>query len=200
MLATDMPVYVMMAALVDRSGQRPAVCVGLGCNADPRIATRRALFEVSQVRPGAVARAAAPDFVENLHVYQDVRTLEDHGAFFADPERLHELEFLLQSGRTQDLDDLPCFAGTLSDDVDRCIAALRNAGCRVLYADLTTPDLVAYPIRVVRTLVTGLQPIHFGYSEERLGGKRVYQLPRTLGYSTSDRDEASFNPCPHPLP
>jgi ribosomal protein S12 methylthiotransferase accessory factor len=77
---------------------------------------------------------------------------------------------------------------------------LQNAGCRVLYADLTTPDLVAYPIRVVRTLATGLQPIHFGYGEERLGGKRVYQLPRALGYSTSDRDEASFNPCPHPLP
>lgn len=53
---------------------------------------------------------------------------------------------------------------------------------------------------MVRTLATGLQPIHFGYGEERLGGTRLYRLPRLLGYGTSDRNEASLNPCPHPLP
>ena len=200
LLATDMPVDAMMAGLVDPSGKQPAVCVGLGCNADPLIAAQKALFEVSQVRPGAVARATAPDFVETLHDYRDVRTLDDHGAFFSAPERLSELGFLLQRGCTRDLDSLPPLGGEPGEDLDRLVAALRCAGCRVLYADLTTPDLEPFPVRVVRTLATGLQPIHFGYGEERLDGTRLYRLPRLLGYGTSDRDEASLNPCPHPLP
>jgi ribosomal protein S12 methylthiotransferase accessory factor len=199
MLATDIPVYAMMAVLVHRSN-RPAVCVGLGCSPDPLMAAQKALFEVSQTRPGAVARAAAPDFVETLRDYCNVRTLEDHGAFFTAPERLSELDFLLQQGRTRDLASLRRFGENPAEDLDRIIAALRRADCRVLYANLTAPDLEPFPVRVVRTLATGLQPIHFGYGEERLGGTRLYRLPRHLGYATSDRDEASLNPCPHPLP
>jgi ribosomal protein S12 methylthiotransferase accessory factor len=55
-------------------------------------------------------------------------------------------------------------------------------------------------MRVVRTIATGLQPIHFGYGEERLGGKRIFQLPRILGYASMDSDESTLNRCPHPLP
>jgi len=166
-----------MAVLVDPSGKQPAVCVGLGCNADPLIAAQKALFEVSQVRPGAVARATAPDFVETLHDYRDVRTLDDHGAFFSAPERLSELGFLLQRGCTRDLDSLPPLGGEPGEDLDRLVAALRCAGCRVLYADLTTPDLEPFPVRVVRTL-----PIHFGYGEERLAGTGLLEVRQVIFY------------------
>jgi ribosomal protein S12 methylthiotransferase accessory factor len=200
-LPTDMPVYVMMAVLVDRNGRPPAIVVGLGCHSDPRAAARKALFETAQVHPGEVERAADTAYTERLNSYEDVHTIEDHSAFFAPAKRMHEFAFLLGHGPSTSLDELPNLgAGSVRRDLGRCVDALRAAGCRVVYVDVTTPDLEDYPIKVVRTIATGLQPIHFGYGEEHLGGKRVFQLPRILGYSSTDSDELSLNHCPHPLP
>jgi len=48
-------------------------------------------------------------------------------------------------------------------------------------------------------LATELQPMHFGYGEERLGGRRLYEVAQTLGVSDHIRTEDELNLCPHPL-
>jgi len=199
-LSMDLPVYTMMALAIDASGESPAALVGLGCHLDPRIALTKALLEICQIRPGESRRYRDEPPAERLKRYQDVRTLEDHSAFASIPERLGEFSFLLENCRHQRLTDLPDRSqGTVRRDLDHCVNVLVNAGCRVMYADLTTPDIVEYPLCVVRTLATGLQPMHFGYGEERLGGRRLYEVPRALGYAPQVRSESELNPCPHPI-
>jgi ribosomal protein S12 methylthiotransferase accessory factor len=80
-----------------------------------------------------------------------------------------------------------------------CVIVARQE-CRVAYVDLTTPDVAPYGVHVVRTIATGLQPIHFGTGEERLGGRRIFETAARLGYANGIRTEADLNPCPHPLP
>ena len=53
---------------------------------------------------------------------------------------------------------------------------------------------------VARALATGLQPIHFGHREERLGRRRLFEVPARMGYGSGPRTEDDLNPCPHPLP
>jgi ribosomal protein S12 methylthiotransferase accessory factor len=160
----------------------------------------KALLEICQIRPSCAKKYVEEPPQERLRSYEDVRTLDDHSAFFMLPERLSELSFLLQNNCTQQLEDLPNHSlGSAQEDLNACVTALNNAGCRVIYADLTTPDLVGFKIRVVRTIATGLQPIHFGHGHERLGGSRLYEVPRRLGYTSDNTTEASLNPCPHPL-
>ena len=77
--------------------------VALGCNPDPALALRKALLEICQIRPGNARRYQEEEPQKRLHKYEDVRTLEDHSAFFMVPEHLAELEFLLDNGRTQKL-------------------------------------------------------------------------------------------------
>jgi ribosomal protein S12 methylthiotransferase accessory factor len=84
-------------------------------------------------------------------------------------------------------------------DIEKMRVALTGIGSRALYVDVTTPDLDEFPIRVVRTLATHLQPIAFGHDEQRLGGRRLYELPQRLGYGTEVRTERGLNPCPHPI-
>jgi ribosomal protein S12 methylthiotransferase accessory factor len=116
------------------------------------------------------------------------------------PEHLGEFSFLLENGRTQNLEDLPDYsAGNLKQDLDHCVSTLQHSGGRVLYVDLTTSDIVDYRIRVARTIATGLQPIHFGCGEERLGGRRLFDLPHKLGFTSAPLTESDLNPCPHPL-
>jgi ribosomal protein S12 methylthiotransferase accessory factor len=81
----------------------------------------------------------------------------------------------------------------------RCSSELAAKGHRPAYVELTTPDLVEYGVHVVRVIVPGLQPVHFGHGQERLGGERLYNLPHQLGLADHARTEKDLNPCPHPL-
>jgi len=89
--------------------------------------------------------------------------------------------------------------GDAATDVDRCAVALVDAGHRVAYADLTLPDIASVGLSVVRVLVTELQPIHFGYGLERLGGSRLTSAPQRWGLADAVRSHADLNRCPHPL-
>jgi len=116
------------------------------------------------------------------------------------PLTLDEVEFLFAPRRIVPMDSLVNHStGSATGDLAVCISGLTAAGCRVAYANLTTPDVTPFPIRVVRTIVTDLQPIHFGFGMERLGGRRLFELPRKLNYAESIRTETQLNRCPHPM-
>ena len=199
-LVTDVALHAMMAIALDKTGQGPACMVALGCHADPTAAALKSVFEICQIMPGERRTFHDKPPAARLKTPRDVKTLEDHGAWLTVSERLGELSFLLDSGRKVALDALPDYsAGSTQKNLAHCVASLVAAGCRVAYADLTTADLRDYPVRVVRAVATGLQPIHFGYGEERLGGRRLFELPRKLGLAAHVLGESDLNPCPHPL-
>ena len=199
-ISTDLLPCVMMAVALDPSGHGPSALVGLGCHLDPGIALLKASMEVCQVRPGHVRqyRGRRPD--DRLSRYSDVRTMEDHSRFAAQPENLTEFDFLLRSGRREKLADAPSRSGgSGASDLALCTAALRAAGCRPVVVDLTTEDVADYGLAVVRTLATGLQPMHFGHRQERLGGTRLFETPYRMGLAPGPRAEEDLNSCPHPL-
>jgi ribosomal protein S12 methylthiotransferase accessory factor len=199
-MTTDLGIYVMLGMTIDRSGHGPAVVVGLGCSLNPVAALTKALLEVCQVRPGETMRYRRDPAGQRLQTYADVHSLEDHSGFFTDLSRIGELDFLLNNGRSQRISTLPNLAhGETRADLARCLSLLNRAGSQVAYVQLTTPDVEPFGIHVVRVLATELQPMHFGYGEERLGGRRLYEVAKTLGVSDHIRTEDELNLCPHPL-
>jgi ribosomal protein S12 methylthiotransferase accessory factor len=199
LLATDVPVHAVMAIGLDRRGDGPAAVVGLGCAMSPEGALRRALFEVCQMHPTERHKFSTGD-AARLDRYADVHTLDEHALYFTRHDHLGELAFLLEGKDAVRIDDLPDYStGSVAGDLASIVRALHDVGSRTVYIELTTPDLQDFPIRVVRTLVTEFQPIAFGHDQQRLGGRRLYEVPRRLGYGTSLRTEQDLNPCPHPI-
>lgn len=199
-VSSDLPIYVMMCIGLDKKGDGPAAMVGLGCNLDPRVALLKSVFEVCQMHPGEVQRFKKDAPEKKLKRYEDVVTLYDHSAFLMAPDRIGEFAFLLENDRRQSITDLPNFSqGNVEADFETVVSSLIAAGCRVAYAELTTSDIVPFGVHVVRTIATGLQPMHFGFGEERLGGRRLFEVPQKLGLGTEIRTEKDLNPCPHPL-
>jgi ribosomal protein S12 methylthiotransferase accessory factor len=197
---TDIAAHVMLAVALDRTGSGPAAIVGLGCDASPCRALLKALFEICQAHSGETHRYREEPPHERLKRPQDVRALQDHSAWFTIREHLDGLSFLLENGRSEQLADLPDYrAANRQQDLQNCVASLMQAGCTTLYVDLTTPDIRDYGLSVVRALATGLQPIHFGWGEERLGGRRLFELPQKLGFTKGTLSEKELNPYPHPL-
>jgi ribosomal protein S12 methylthiotransferase accessory factor len=199
-VSSELPAYVMMCIALDTTGEGPAAMVGLGCNLDPRVALLKSIFEICQMHPGEAQRFRKEPPEEKLTRYEDVLTLFDHSAYLMVPERLHEFDFLLKNGRRQSIADLPNLSeGNVEADLSGCVNSLRAAGCRVAYAELTTSDIAPFNVHVVRTIATGLQPMHFGFGEERLGGSRLFEVPQRLGLAEGIRTEKDLNNCPHPL-
>jgi len=198
-LASDLPVSVVMAVVMDRTGEGPAAMIGLGCEMDCPLALQKSLFEICQLHE-LLRRRHGEGAATRLNSYADVHTLDQHAAYFLRQDHLHEFDFLLQQGRTLRIDGRsPSSPSAVEDDLKTLQSALASNGYRVFYHDLTTPDLERYPIRVARALITQLQPIHFGHGLERLGGRRLYELPKKLGFREQPAAEANLNPCPHPL-
>ena len=199
-MRSDLPASAIMAIAIDSDPQRPATIAGMGCHPSPAIALEKAIFELCQARPSEGKRHLDSPPAGRLREYQDVTTLEDHAAFASLPERKHEWEFLWARGEKARVGDLPDPSHhDAALDLDIVARHLRAAGHGLIYADLTTSDIRSCGIHVVRTLAPGLQPIHFGWDQERLGGRRVFELPRQLGLAATDRTEADLNRCPHPL-
>jgi ribosomal protein S12 methylthiotransferase accessory factor len=200
LMRTDLPPAVMMAVAFDPDPRRPATLVGLGCHLDPAVALEKAVFELCQARPSESKRYRDHPPGPRLARYADVRSLEDHPAFLGLPQRRGEFEFLWGRPERARLHDLPNLSsGDAERDLEACVRALSERGHRVIYADLTTADVAPFGIHAVRVLATGLQPIHFGWGQERLGGRRLFELPFQLGLAPGPRGEADLNPCPHPL-
>jgi ribosomal protein S12 methylthiotransferase accessory factor len=200
LLPSDLPASVVMAVSFDPDPSKPAQVVGLGCHPNPEIALTKALFELCQGRPSETARFRDNPPRERLNRYEDVSTLDDHSAFAALAERRDEFAFLWARGTKARASDLPNpSGGNAGHDLEYCVRSLTAKGCRVAYVDLTLPDVAGHDFHVVRTIATGLHPIHFGYGEERLGGRRLFEVPQQLGFADRKRTEADLNPCPHPL-
>lgn len=200
LIPTDLPASIVMAEAADSDPKRPATVIGMGCHLNPTVALEKALFELCQGRPSESRMYLEKPPGERLRRYEDVKDLEDHSAFLSVPGRRHEFEFLWSRGEKVRLEDLPNpSVGDVDRDLETCVRGLTERGHRVVYVDLTTPDVAPFGYHVVRTFATGLQPIHFGWGQERLGGRRLFELPQQLGLASTVRTEADLNPCPHPL-
>jgi ribosomal protein S12 methylthiotransferase accessory factor len=198
-LSLDQPAYVMLAISIDRSGAGPAALIGIGCHLDPVRAVEKALFEIAQMRAGS--KRSQERQKTRLATYADVHTLHDHGNFVAPLERLAEFDFLLDRAPSRKLSQLANrSSGDVAGDLAIVVDGLCAAGSRVAYADVTTDDVAAVGVRVVRTIATHLQPMAFGYGFERLGGRRLFELPAKLGLRDAVLTESELNPCPHPMP
>jgi ribosomal protein S12 methylthiotransferase accessory factor len=115
-------------------------------------------------------------------------------------EHRDEFGFLWSTGRRTRIGDLPNpSAKHAAHDLEHCVRAMTDKRHRVAYVDLTLADVREYGFHVMRVIATGLQPVHFGHGQERLGGRRLFELPAQLGLAVAPRTEADLNRCPHPL-
>jgi len=121
---------------------------------------------------------------------RDVRTFEDHAVYYSvRPDEWARLPLL----RGRPAPAPPDRDASPSD----LVAALRGAGIRILYRQLTTVDVRAAGVHVVRALSPDLAPIHCDERWPFLGGT----VPDVrLRYPWADGRELAFpSPYPHPL-
>ncbi|MGW1209159.1 YcaO-like family protein [Streptomyces sp. NPDC002499] len=217
-IPSEFGVPVVAAFLEDR--QRRMVAFGSACRAEPQLAAEKALVEAyglysltrQLAEPGSeVWEAVAAGTLEG-HVFRPFRADRTYrDAFRTDYRDLTDLPAIAQlyldpRMQGQPLDrlrgpariafrDIPAVAE--ADPHEVYLGRLAAEGLRAYSVDLTTPDVAAAGLSVVRVVVPGLvgnAPPAFPY----LGGERLYRTPPQLGLVSRPLNENEL--YPHPLP
>jgi ribosomal protein S12 methylthiotransferase accessory factor len=173
------PVMVALSRLTDREPEN--IMLGFGAHLDAHVALRRALTELNQMMPHALA--TGPDGqipTEDLDAARWWRhaTVANQPYLVADPAQ--------RPRAVQDYNYTPCH--DLLEDIAAVQAGFEARGMEVLVLDQTRPD-VGLP--VVKVIVPGMR--HFW---ARLGPGRLYDVPVALGRLAGPTPYEELNPIP----
>lgn len=170
-------------ACISRRTDRPVedILLGFGAHFDPNIALLRAVTEVNQFLPAVAARN--PDgstryvFWDSLaqHWWTTAR-LEGHGYLAPDAA---QPAIRLQDFSNPSSDDL-------FKDVQTCVDLCRLHKLDLLVLDQTRPDIGLSVVKVVAPQLN-----HFW---RRLGKKRLYEVPVTMGWLNQPKRFEELNP------
>jgi ribosomal protein S12 methylthiotransferase accessory factor len=163
---TDIPIPAV-AAFLQKKKEPVNCCVAFGCHLDPSLAVSRALTEAVQLLPPSVN--------------QEEWYRAGSAGRYVDPPS-HKIPF----------NDLKSLASSdLKDNIEMCVALLKEIGSEVIVVDLSLPDI---PFPAVRVLATGLQPLlHEG--DMRLS-PRFFEVPVKLGLRDEPLDPADVKIWP----
>ena len=198
-ITTDLPVPTMLCLVIDERTDPPMISAGGASSLDPVHAATKAMIEAVQTRewgkvlPGDKAPALRAD-------YANVRDFEDHVVLYAHGDMLPSLDFLNKAAPRQATSWNSSGSGNLHHDLQMVLDMLRHHQIEVIALDLTTPDVAACGYSVVKVLMPALIPLYADYRERYLGGQRLYEVPRILGFTSENTTLASINPDPHPYP
>jgi ribosomal protein S12 methylthiotransferase accessory factor len=190
-IPSDFPFPVVLAHARRKEGH-PRAAVGVACRPSPTEAAQRALLEVTQVILRLSAKPSVPP--------TRIRTIDDHGDFYATERGAGLLDEKLEADSTRMLSDVPRGADvTSATELTGAVQRLAGSGLEVLVVELTTADAASAGYRVVRVVVPGTLDMSGDPRWPRLGGERLYDLPVHLGLRPKRIPESRLNRLPIPL-
>ncbi len=198
-LTNDIGVPVLLAVLRSHSKQRPAHVFAAAADPNPEVCARKALEELAHTRRYSeqclrLMPCPSPD-----NEFEDVEHQAHHLRFAADHSMAEAFAFAFESPHWQEFDEIPRKVLAPAEALEFVTTRLSAVGIECFAADLTSPDVRALGLTVVRVVAPGLHPLFMGHRLRALGGKRLRSVPQRMGYKGLGPDEDD-NPFPHPYP
>lgn len=191
-LTNDTYVPTVMAVCYNKSDKYPSMLVGAGSHIEPEKALQKALFEMELLLINRVEDPTERKITGKNRESDPA----DNATFYVDSGRRRYWDFMISSKKKSELPKLPL--ETAYKSLSRIVKTLHNLNHRVIWVDITPPDIQRLDLKVVKVFVTGFQPLYFT-NEARLSSRRLYEAPTRLGYNLQGERLHELNPAPHPL-
>jgi len=144
-------------------GQRwPAVTASAAADLSISAALRRALLEQGLTGP-SLRESMLRGEAASIASASDVRTFRDHALYFTHLASLPILDFIRLSPGKEIVDEQ---REEVSASLATCRERLARSRFKVALADLTGRDLASTPLRVVRAMAAGTQPLYCGVGRQ----------------------------------
>lgn len=147
----------------------PAASVSLATHGDISVAMNKALLEQGHVMP-YLCHLMTSSPKRPQHV-SEVRSLEDHAAYYFSPDKLNAFNFMRQP--LESAISINHWPYPPINTIDQLKQSVANAGVKVAIVDVTAPDVQHSPFNVARAIGVHMQPIHFGEQFKRVDNPRL---------------------------
>lgn len=163
----------------------PAASVSLATHGDIAIAMQKALLEQGHVIPYLCHLMSRS--VQRPQQATDVKSLEDHAAYYFSKNKLPAFDFMRQPESAAI--SISAWPYPVVQDIADLRTRVTNAGVDIAIVDVTSPDVQLSPFKVARAVGIHMQPIHFGEQFKRIDNPRLRKLLKGK----------AVNSNPHPI-
>jgi ribosomal protein S12 methylthiotransferase accessory factor len=195
-LTNDSCVPTVMAVCYNNNPDKyPAVEVGTATHVEPERAVQKALFEMET---GLIHNLEEDE--RKILEEDQITAIYEHAIYYLNPKKRKYWEFMISSKQTSKLSN---FVGKVLKDQNAVLMEIvkhfHTLGRRVVYVDITPPDIRSLGLVAVKVFVTGFQPMYSG-KIVRLNLDRLHQSAEyVLKNIGAARLDTEINTAPHPL-
>jgi ribosomal protein S12 methylthiotransferase accessory factor len=136
--------------------------------------------------------------------FNDVKTSNNHILLYTRKELILNLDFVLnfvKNAYIQDFDEIENNSSeNILEDIKTCVEIFKKKDIDILIVDITKSDVAEAGFSVVKVIIPGMQPLNIDHNYPYLGIKRLYEVPKILGYTQHMTREDDLNKFPHPFP
>ncbi|RLE75208.1 MAG: hypothetical protein DRJ44_06200 [Thermoprotei archaeon] len=196
-LKTDFPIWNIMSLLLDESGIGPAISVGLSSDFS---LIKAILHSAAEAQSGRL-------FVRNISSTKkekffsispdEICTHEQRGLFWADKKRIKLLDFLFKGEKLRNIKQSENYPKSSKKRISLLLNVIRSMDYHCFYKQLSELKIGKVKGYVIKVLVPELCPLYLNERFKYLGCKRIYEVPRKMGFEALD--EKRLNKVPHPF-
>ncbi len=199
-ITLDVEVPTILSVLQNSSPDAPALVFATASHLDPEQAVRKSLEELAHTRRLAQLLKSNLPCPSSSDDYDTIVTQNDHVGLYCFHENAQLANFIFLSKIEMSFLDIPNDStGNLTQDFQTVLKKIKAVNHTALLVDLTSSDIQGLGLSVFRAIIPGFQPLFFGHSIRSLGGRRLWDIPQCLGYTSVLRGSGD-NPAPHPFP
>lgn len=196
-ITTDILIPTFLSVVVNRTGIGKAVSVGSKSSINLIAALVGSIEETFNTRTWIRTEYESnyerviPD---NLTEKSNIKT---RGFLWYGQDTIKKLDFFLKSPKSKLIPSDIKKHESSGEQLKYLLNILKTQGYEVLYKEITIPIFKDLNYRVVKVIIPQTQQFYLNEKYKLLGGKRLYEVPRKLGYKA--RKEEELNAFPHPF-
>jgi len=193
-ISTDVPVYSILAMLIDKTGLGSAVSIGAKSALNINEAILGATKECCQVRPWIRGVLVNIDKVKMKQIQKEkycIYKKEDRGLFWSQLNLLKRLNFFFK-GKKVNLKSLPKYKVR---NLKELIRWFKKEDYKMVYKDVTPAFIKKKGFFAVKVLLPEFQSLYLDERFPSLSERRLREIPRKLGY----KPLKTVNKFPHPF-
>lgn len=175
------------------------IAVGASCRATYGHALQKSIQEIGQAIPYFRYLLSEKSDWTPSDDYNLIQSFEDHSILYTKrPDLWSIFDRWIQAEECKFINLYEKNTLNNQQQIRRIVQIMKDKGYAVLFKDLTTPDIRQLGFFSIKVFIPQLIPLSGVYSLYFLGGERLYNVPKSLGYQTLSFEE--LNKYPHPFP